>query len=220
MLIAASILFVLAAGGGLTYYMLLPPKLDFNQPAWEKLCLSYHGWFGDFLDHFADDATKRKFSASPYPPEITRFISDAGTDLDLYQPKTIARQPSVPLDELAVHPTDYAKKGYGPYYTKKGDELIDSITGTLTPDHWPLLKNLDDTATTYTQARLEQPAAGIRRADCFRPSAAAPGNSRRYRGRAPSLSIPSTSWPTSKKPFRRQNRSPTSMPAGRASRIS
>ena len=160
-LIAASIFLVLVVGGGALWFFTRPPKLDFNQSNWEKLCLSYYAWFGDFSDRMSDDNVKRKFSAAPYPTEIVKLFSDASKDLDKYQPKSIAQKPSSP-DDLAIHPTDEAKTGYGPYYTKQGDQLIDSVTGSLTPAHWPLLRQLDKTAKTYQDRGWQKPAAGIR----------------------------------------------------------
>jgi formylglycine-generating enzyme required for sulfatase activity len=161
LLIAASVLFVLVVGGASLWFFTRPPKIDFDGPRWEKLCLSYHSWFGDFVDQFADDATKKKFAAGPYPPEVLKLLADAGKDLEKYAPKAIARQPSS-ADDLAAAPTDNAKTGYGPYYTQKGDELIDAVTAALTPDHWPLLKQLDKTAADFDGRGWKKPAAGIR----------------------------------------------------------
>ncbi len=160
-LIAASIFLVLVVGGGALWFFTRPPKLDFNQPNWEKLCLSYYAWFGDFSDRMSDDNQKRKFSAAPYPAEIVKLFNDASKDLDKYQPKSIAQKPSS-ADDLAMHPTDEAKTGYGPYYTKMGDELVDNVTASLTPAHWPLLTQLDKTAKTYQERGWQKPAAGIR----------------------------------------------------------
>ena len=161
MLIAASILFVLIFGGGAVWFFTRPPKLDFSQDNWEKLCLNYAGWFGDFAGQMSDDNVKKKYSNAPYPADVVKAFNDFSKDLEKISPQAVAKQPSGTID-LAIAPTDDAKTGYGPYYTQQGDKLIDAVQAALTPAHWQILQQLDKTQKAYDERGWGKPAAGIR----------------------------------------------------------
>ncbi len=214
-LIAAAVLGVLILGGVGAWIFTRPPKIDFDQPRWEKLCLSYHAWFGDFLDNMTDDE-KKKLAADPYPAQIVKLLNDAGRDLPKYEPKAIAKQGQTPKF-LAANPTDAARTGYGPYYTKQGDELIDRIRDAMTPAQWPLLGTLDITAAAYEKRGWFKPAAGIRALIASaRPPPSPPHRSTSTN--APKPSPPWTPLPTLSAPSTPPKPSPTSIAAGPASR--
>ena len=158
-MIAAAV-FGLLIAGGVGAYFTRPPKIDFDQPRWEKLCLANYAWFGDFYDSMSDDE-KKKLSADPYPAQVVKLLNDAGSDLPKYLPKAIAKQGQT-AKVLAAAPTDAARTGYGPYYTKQGAELIDNISQAMTAAQWPLLGTLDATAATYEKRGWYKPAGGIR----------------------------------------------------------
>jgi hypothetical protein len=159
-MIAAAIVLLVILGGTATWWFTREKKIDFSQDNWEKLCLSYYSWFDNFAD--MDDATKKKYLSDPrYPAEAVRLL-DAAKDLAKYKPQKIS-QTMQSAQSLASAPTDEAKTGYGPNYTKHGVDLIDSVSEALSPSHWPLLGQLDRTAEAYDKRGWTRPAAGIRK---------------------------------------------------------
>ncbi len=161
MMIAASIILFMIAGGFTWWWMTRPPKLAYDAANWEKLCLSYHQWFGDFANRMADENTRNRFRGAGYPTEVVQLFNDAKSELEEYEPKILARKPDDAL-KLAINPTDAAKTGYSPYYTQQGVKLIEATEKALSPEKWPLLKNLDTVANQYNERGWGKAAAGVR----------------------------------------------------------
>lgn len=160
-MLATAALVLLLIGGGLTVYLMnRRPHVDFDQPRWEKLCLAYYVWFGEFSQHLADPATRQRFSTGDYPAEIARLFADA-RELSRFAPKAIAGK-LTSADELALQPTEDVKLDPGPYYTQQGVLLIDGVAAALTPERWPLLDRMSKTAASYETRGWKKAAVGIR----------------------------------------------------------
>jgi hypothetical protein len=161
-LLATAALILLIVGGSLTaYFLTRKPHVDFDGPRWEKLCLAYYAWFGDFSKHFADEKVRAQFSSGDYPADIVKLYLDAGKELSRYEPRAIAGK-LVSADELALEPGEDVKIDPAPYYTREGVKLIDNVAAALTPERWPLLGKMDKTAADYDTRGWKKAAAGIR----------------------------------------------------------
>jgi hypothetical protein len=157
--IAASFLLLLGVVG--LYFLLRAPTADYDQPTWARLCLSYDAWFGDFVDAATSDNIHKKFTTDKdYPAQAIALLDAAGPKLDTYKPTSLAKSGHT-LADLAVHPTDDAKKGVNAYRTQEAVKLIDAVSKALAPGQWPLLTSLDTTAKTYKERGWNKPANAI-----------------------------------------------------------
>ncbi len=157
--IAASFLLILGIVG--LYFVFRTPTADYDQPTWARLCLSYDSWFGDFVDAATSDTIHKKFATDKdYPKAVIDLLDAAGPKLDTYKPTSLAKSGHT-LADLAVHPTDDAKKGTNAYRTQEAVKLIDAVSKSLAPGQWPLLTTLDTTAKTYKERGWNKPANAI-----------------------------------------------------------
>lgn len=157
--IAASFLLILGIVG--IYFVFRTPTADYDQPTWARLCLSYDSWFGDFVDAATSDTIHKKFATDKdYPKAVIDLLDAAGPKLDTYKPTSLAKSGHT-LADLAVHPTDDAKKGTNAYRTQEAVKLIDAVSKSLAPGQWPLLTTLDTTAKTYKERGWNKPANAI-----------------------------------------------------------